>query len=311
MVNHNRTARWQLHRAGVGRFNLVLNLEAAEQRRVVAVTLDAVRMLGHHVVHELLGLLVHVVGVKQDVADVAVEIITNRADNEARFLVNQEGTFTAFASAFNGCPELDQVVQVPLQFRRTAANAGGAGNDAGTRRVLQLVHVFFQLGPVFAFNASADTTTAGIVGHQHHVAAGQRHKGRQSCALVAALFFFDLNHQFLAFANHVLNARLANRYARGKVIARDLLEWQKAVAVFTVVNKTRFKRRLNTRDDCLINVSLALLAPFNFNFIVEQFLPVNNRQTALFCLSGIDQHAFHVRTPFSSSQQLKSEPTMP
>ena len=64
VVNHNRAARWQLHGTGVGRFDLMLNLEPAEQRRIVAVAFDAVRVFRHHVVHELLGLLVHVVGIK-------------------------------------------------------------------------------------------------------------------------------------------------------------------------------------------------------------------------------------------------------
>ena len=41
--------RGQGARCGVGRPDLVLDLEAREQRRVVAVALDAMRLLGHHV----------------------------------------------------------------------------------------------------------------------------------------------------------------------------------------------------------------------------------------------------------------------
>jgi hypothetical protein len=73
VVDHDGAAAGQLHRAGVGRLDLVLDLEAAEQRCVVAVALDAGRVLGHHVRHELLGLFVHVVGVDQDVADVVLK----------------------------------------------------------------------------------------------------------------------------------------------------------------------------------------------------------------------------------------------
>jgi hypothetical protein len=71
-----------LHGAGVGRLDLVLDLEAAEQRRVVAVALHAGRMLGHDVRHELLRLVVDVVGVDQDVADVVIEIVTDGADHQ-------------------------------------------------------------------------------------------------------------------------------------------------------------------------------------------------------------------------------------
>ena len=83
VVDHDGAARRQLHGAGVSRLDLVLDLEAAEQRRVVAVAFDAVLMLGHDMRHELLGLLVNVVGVKQDVADVAVEVVTDGADHQA------------------------------------------------------------------------------------------------------------------------------------------------------------------------------------------------------------------------------------
>jgi hypothetical protein len=46
LVDHDGTAAGQLHRAGVGGFDLVLDLEAAEQRCVVAVALHAVPCSG-------------------------------------------------------------------------------------------------------------------------------------------------------------------------------------------------------------------------------------------------------------------------
>ena len=293
VVNHNRAAGGQLHGAGVGRFDLVLNLKAREQRRVVAVALDAVLMLGHDVGHELARLLVNVVGVEQDVADVIVEIVADGADDEARFLIDQERALAALARAVDGGPELEQVVQVPLQFGRAAADAGGAGDDAGAGRVFQLVHCFFELGAVFTFNAARDATAAWVVRHQHDVAPGQRHKRGQGCALVAALFFFDLDQQLLAFADHIVDAGLVDRHALREVLARDFLERQKAVAVFAVIDKTRFQRRLDAGDDGLVNVALALFAPFDFNFVVEEFLSIDNSQAAFFGLGGIDQHAFH------------------
>ena len=57
MVDHDGAAAGQVHRAAEGRLDLVLDLEAAEQRRVVAVALHAMPVVGHHVVHELVGLL--------------------------------------------------------------------------------------------------------------------------------------------------------------------------------------------------------------------------------------------------------------
>ena len=219
MVNHNGAAGWQLHRAGIRRLDLVLNLKARKQRCVVTVAFDAVLMLGHHMGHELASLLVNVISVEQNVANVAVEVVTNRANHQAGFLVNQESAFTAFASAFNRGPELDQVVQVPLQLGSAATDTGRAGDDAGALWVLQLVHIFFEFSPVFAFNPAANPTAARVVGHQNDIATGQRYKCGQRCTLVATLFFFDLDHQLLALANHVIDARLVNRHARREVVA--------------------------------------------------------------------------------------------
>ncbi len=217
VVDHDGAARGQRDGAGVGRFDLVLDLEAAEQRRVVAVALDAGRVLRHHVGHELLGLVVDVVGVDEDVTDVVVEVVTDRADHQAGFLVDQEGTLAALGRAVNGAPQLEQVVQVPLQFGGAAADAGGARDDGHAVGVFQLVHVLLELGPVLALDAAAHATAARVVGHQHHVAAGQRDKGGQRRALVAALFLLDLDQQFLAFLDDVVDARLARRDAGGEV----------------------------------------------------------------------------------------------
>jgi hypothetical protein len=36
-----------------------------------------------------------------------------------------------------------------------------------------------------------------------------------------------------------------------------------------------------------------LFAPFDFDFVVEEFLSIDDGQAALFSLRGIDQHPFH------------------
>jgi hypothetical protein len=48
----------------------------------------------------------------------------------------------------------------------------------------------------------------GRIGHQHHVAAGQRDERGQGGALVAALLLVDLDHHFLAFAQEFLDRGL-------------------------------------------------------------------------------------------------------
>ena len=219
----------------------MLNLEAAEQRCIVAVAFHAGCKFGHHVAHELLSLFVDVVGVDQDVANVAVEVIANGANDQTGFLVNQEGAFGTLCGAINGRPQLEQVVQVPLQLGCAAANASSAGNDGHPFGIFQLVHGFFELGPVVAFNASADATTARVVGHEDHIAASQTDEGGEGRALVATLFFFHLHQKFLAFANHIVDAGLADGNAFGEVLAGDFFERQEAVALFAVVDEAGFK----------------------------------------------------------------------
>ncbi len=160
--------------------------------------------------------------------------------------------------AVDGAPQLQQVVQVPLQFFQRAADAGGAGDQAGAAGDFQLIHDFAQFLAVFAFDAARDAAATRIVGHQHQVAAGQRDVGGQCRALVAALVLFDLNDQFLAIAEDVLDARLAGIDAGLEVGAGNFLERQEAVTLGAVIDKGRFETGLDAGDDCLVDIALAL-----------------------------------------------------
>ena len=75
------------------------------------------------------------------------------------------------------------------------------------------------------------------------------------------------------------------------------------MAVFAVVDEAGFQRRLDARDDGLVDVALALFAPFDLGLEVEQLLPVDDRQAPLFRLRRIDQHAFHVHS-FARQRRL-------
>ena len=71
---------------------------------------------------------------------------------------------------------------------------------------IELLHRVAQFLAVFAFNAARNATPTGVVGHQDQIAACQGNEGGQGGALVATLFFFDLDDDFLAFAQGVLDA---------------------------------------------------------------------------------------------------------
>ena len=70
------------------------------------------------------------------------------------------------------------------------------------------------------------------------------------------------------------------------------------MAVLSVVDEAGFEAGFHPRHHGLVDVALALLAPFDFDFVVEEFLSIDDCQPAFFRLRGIDQHALHCVTFF-------------
>ncbi len=241
VINNDRAAGRKRDSTRIRGFNLVFNLETREQWNVITIALDPMHHVRHYMAHELLGLFVNVVGIDQNFADVRLKIVANRADHKRRFLVNQERTRSRFACTFDRTPQLHQIIQVPLQFINVASNAGRACNYRHAGWQVQLVHCFAQFLTVLPFNAARYTAATGIVRHQNQIASGQRNERGQCGPFVAALFLLDLDHDFLAFAQRILDRRIADIDAFLEVAARDFLEWQKAVALFAVIDEAGFE----------------------------------------------------------------------
>ena len=298
VVDDDGATRGQRHDARVGGLDLVLDLEAREQRGGIAVVLDACHVVGHHVAHELRGLLVDVLGVDQHLADVGREVVTDGADDQAGFLVDEEGARCRLGGRFDRLPQLQQVVQVPLQLLDRATDAGGAGDEAHAGGHLQLVHGLAQFLPVLALDAARHAAATGVVGHEDHVAAGQRDHRGQGGALVAAFFLLDLDDEFLAFADHVLDAqRLAAFDILTEVGSGDFLEGQEAVTVFAVVDEAGFQRGFDTSDDPFVDIALATLASGGLDVNVDQPLAIDDGNPQFFRMGCVEQHAFHAMTP--------------
>ena len=173
VIDDDCAARGQGHHPRIGGFDLMFDLEPREQRRVVAVALDPIDHVRHDMAHELLRLLADIVRVEQDFPDVRRKIIPDGADHQARLLIDQEGARRRTGGGFNGSPQLQQVVQVPLQFFLRASDAGCAGNQAHARRMLEPIHDLAQFLAVFALDAARHTAAARVIGHQDQIAAGQ------------------------------------------------------------------------------------------------------------------------------------------
>ena len=324
VVDHDRAARGKRNRAGVGRLDLLLDLEAREERDVVAVALDAVHHVGHHVRHELAGLLVDLVGVDEDLADLGLEVVADRAHDEVGFLNDEEGRrIEALAGATvhrrlvvhlvvllavhldhvvvlrtrgvgDRLPELQEVVEVPLQLLGRAADAGGAGDRGHARGELELVHRFAKLLTLLTLDAAGNAARAGVVRHQNEVAAREADEGREGGALVAALLLLDLDDELLALADRLLDGRHADVDALGEVGARDFLEGQEPVALLAVVDEARFERGLDAGDDALVDVGLARLAARGLNVDVDQLLTIDDADARFLGVRGIEKHALHL-----------------
>src|SRR5204862_7469841 len=113
------------------------------------------------------------------------------------------------------------VVPVPVQFFRGATDRRGASDDAHALGQLELVQRVAQLVAIFALDAAGNAAAAGIVGHQHEVAAGQADERGEGGALGAALVLLDLDDQLLAFVQRVLDASTAYVDAVFEIAAGD------------------------------------------------------------------------------------------
>src|SRR5690606_7297088 len=255
VVDDDRTARRQLYGARVGGFDLVFDLEAREQRDVVAVYLDALDVVRHDHAHEGGGLFGDFVGVDQDLADFRREIVANGPDDQAGFEIDENGRGIVAGGRVDGVPQLQQIGMVPLQLFDAAADAGRAGNVAHALGRVELLHGFAQLLPVFAFDPARHAAAARIVGHEDQIAARQRNEGGEGGALVAAFFFFDLDDEFLPFGQGVLDTRCAYIHAFFEVAAGDFLERQEAVAFFAVADEAGLKAGFDAGDDTLVDIA--------------------------------------------------------
>ena len=293
LVDHQRAAGGQAHRTLVGVLDLRFDLEAVEQRGVVDVLLELPHVLRHHLLDELFRLFVHLRRVDQDLADVGAHVVAQRADDQPRFLVDQERRGLLQRGFGDRLPHAEQIIEIPLQLFGVAADAGGADDHAHFVGDGQHVHRRFQRGAVVAFDPARNAAGGRRVGHQHHVAAGQRDERGQGCALVAALFLVDLDDDFLTLAQQLLDPGLVVVHTGLEVVAGDFLQRQEAVALAAVFDERRFQRRFEPGDPAFIDVGFLLLFRRPFDIDVVKRLAFDDGDAQFFGLRRVDQHAFH------------------
>ncbi|MCG3170314.1 MAG: hypothetical protein CALGDGBN_01853 [Pseudomonadales bacterium] len=295
-VDHDRAARRELHLALVRRLDLALDLVAVEQRHRVLVQLHAVAVVRHHQVDELDRLVEGFLRVDQHLVDVGTQAISDRTDHDVAFLVDQQRRALLVGRGRDRLPQVQQVVEVPLQFLGRTPHAGGADDDAHAVGQVERVQRIAQLGTLLALDAAADAAGARVVRHQHEVASGQADERGQRGTLVAAFFLVHL-HQYLgAFADHVADARPALGVVRAaalEVLARDFLQRQEAVAIGAEFDERGLEAGLDARDAALVDVGLGGDPVTVLDVQIVQSLAVDHCDPQLLWLGCVDEHAFH------------------
>ena len=294
LIDHQRAARRQAHRTLIGVLDLRFDLETVEQRGVVGVGLEFAQILRHHLLDERFCLFVHLGRVDQDLADIGPHVVAQRADDQPRFLIDQERRACLQGGFGDRLPDAEQVIEIPLQLFGVTTDAGGADDHAHIVWDGQYIHRRLQCGAVVALDSARDAAGGGRIGHQHHIAAGQRDERCKGRAFVAALFLIDLDDDLLAFAQKFLDAGLVMIDAGLEVISRNFLQRQKAVLVSAVLDECRFQRRFQAGNAAFINVGFLLFFGRPFDIDIVKRLAVDDRDAQFFCLRRIDEHAFHV-----------------
>ena len=292
-VDNDGAAGRQFNDALEGGLDLAFDLETIEQRNAVFVEFDFAGVLRHHLADEGQGFVLSFNAVDQHFADVLAQVIANGADDHVAFLIDQEWCGAIQRSFFNGGPQLQEVVEVPLHFFAAAAKAGSAHDQAHVGRGDQAVEGFTQFVALFAFNATGDAASTRVVRHQYQVTASEADEGGQGCALVAALFFLDLHDDFLAFAQDVLDVDATFRGFL-EVLAGDFFEGQEAVALRAEIDKGSLKAWFDASNTAFVNIGFLLLACTRLDVQVVEALAIYQCNAQLFRLSCVNQHSFHV-----------------
>ena len=293
LVDHDGAARRQAHVALVGVLDLRFDLETVEQRRGVFVQLELAQVLRHHLLHEIARVREHFLAVDEDLAHIRAQVVTQGADDEAAFLIDQEWRGLGQRGIGDGFPHLQQVIHVPLQLFRVAPDASGADDHAHVVGDVELVQRFLQGGAVITLDAARDAAGARAVRHQDEIAAGERNERGQRRAFVAALFLVHLHDHFLTFAQEFLDRGLVRIHPVDEIVAGDFLERQKAVFVAAVLDEGGFQRRFEPGDAALVDVGFFLLFGGLFDVDVVQRLAIDDRYAQLFLLSCVDKHPLH------------------
>ena len=208
----------------------------------------------------------------------------------------RKGRRALFGRAPDCFPHPEEVVDVRLQLLGGAADPGGAHDETDVLSGMsESAERFPKLRALVALHPSRDSSRSRVVRHQDQVAAREADERGERRSLVAALFLLDLDDDLLAGGHRFLDREAAVLAIPRipQVLAGDLLERQKAVALLSIVHEGGVEARLDPDDPALVDVRLLLGARRGLDVHVDEVLSIDERNAQLFRLLRVDQHSFH------------------
>ena len=145
LVEHDVAAGAQLHDRREHGVELALDAVAGEDRLRVVVGLHVLGMARHEHAHEFLGFLVGVLAGDQDLVDVLVVEVADRALDQRAFLVDQRRRGRFQREVAHRLPQPQQIFEVALDLGLGAARAGGAQDHAHALRHFEFLRDVLQV----------------------------------------------------------------------------------------------------------------------------------------------------------------------
>ena len=314
-IDHERAAGGQVHLVLERGFDLALDLVPAEQGGVVGIELHPVPVTGHHLLDELRGFGERLLAVDEHLTDVLAQVIPNGPQDDVVLLIDQRGSLLLAAGGLDGLPQLEEIVEVPLQFLGAAPDPGRADDDPHAVGNLETAQGIAKLFALLAFYPPRDAPGARIVGHEDHVPSGKAQEGGERGPLVAPLLLVHLDEELLAGRDEVADGnpaavafRLGGLLRLDEQLPGDLLRGQKAVPLGAELDEGGAEARLYAGYLRLIDVPLLLFPPVTLDIEVIQALSVHESDAHLFGLRRVDEHAFHSAVIPWSRRETRSSP---
>ncbi len=224
------------------------------------------QIMRHHCLHEITRLFVDLFVINDDFTDIPTEIVTQSANNDIAFLIQQDGALVFGIGLLDSSPQGFQVIQVPAKFVGFTVNTRSPHDHTHIIGHIQLIEGLLNLLAIFTFNAPRNAPGFRIIRHQNQITPGQTQISCQGCAFITTFFFINLNEDFLAFTQHVFDIRAIGSLGIRVIILRCYFaKRQKAMTLRAIVDESGFKARFDTGNNALVDIGLFLCSQGMFN----------------------------------------------